>query len=509
MSYVMGIDIGTYESKGVLVDPRGRILIQHAVAHRLDIPNRGWAEHDAELTWWHDFKWLSNKLLKDARSRYGIRSEDVKAVGVSTIAPALLPIDKNGIPLRKAILYGIDTRAEQEITELNQLGGEEKIFEIAGQSLSSQAAGPKILWIRKHEPEIYSKTYQFLCGSGYLVYKLTNECVIDRYTAINYAPLFDIRSQTWNPDMVSLITDADKLPPPAWSTDIVGKVTLNASIETGLAPGTKVIAGTADAMSEAISIGAVHEGDLMMMYGSSTFFILTTDQIPKTKQLWPNLHVIPGKHTLTGGTATAGSLTRWFVDQCLGRDPSGASAGMTVEEAYVYMTEQAGLSPPGANGLITLPYFSGERTPVHDAFAKGMIFGLSLNHTTADLYRSLVEGISYSIRHNFEAMNQLGVSINRVVAVGGGVKSPLWLQSVSDICQVRQTIPKVTVGASYGNAYICAMAMGWHHNLSDVDHWVEIDRSVDPRREHLELYERYYDVYRRLYEQTHSLMKVL
>ncbi|REK76668.1 FGGY-family carbohydrate kinase [Paenibacillus paeoniae] len=510
MSYVMGIDIGTYESKGVLVDRNGKIVAQSAVPHQLEIPHRGWAEHDAESTWWHDFKLLSQSLLHKAQMEYGITKDEIEAVGVSSIAPAVLPIDKTGAPLRKAILYGVDTRAEREITALNESAGEEQIFEIAGQALTSQAAGPKIKWIKDREPEVYEQTSKFLCGSGYLVYKLTGQYIMDRYTAVNYAPLFDIRTLEWNSDMVASITDAEKLPELTWSTDIVGAVTASAAEETGLAPGTKVIAGTADAMSEAISIGAIHQGDLMMMFGSSTFFILTTDKIMKTKQLWPNVHVVPGANTLTGGTATAGSLTRWFVDQCLGRNAgSGEASGWSVDQAYTYMTEQAGLSPPGANGLITLPFFSGERTPIHDASAKGMMFGLSLNHTTADMYRSLLEGISFSIRHNFDVMKSLGASVQRVVSVGGGVKNQLWLQSVSDICGVRQAIPEVTVGAAYGNAFICGMALGWHDKLEEIDAWVKIVRYIEPQSDQQELYERYYKIYHRLYEGTKELMKEL
>nr|WP_255654434.1 FGGY-family carbohydrate kinase [Cohnella sp. REN36] len=510
----MGIDIGTYESKGVIADRDGRVLAQAATPHRLEIPRRGWAEHDAEATWWHDFKVLSRTLLAEAGDRHGIRPEEVKAVGTSAIAPALLPVDRQGRPLRKAILYGIDTRAEQEIAELNAMLGEQAVWQVAGQALTSQAAGPKIRWIRNREPEIYARTDKFLCGSGYLVYKLTGEYVIDRYTAVNYAPLFDIRSLDWHEGTVSRITDPDKLPRLAWSCDIVGTVSPEAAQETGLTPGTRVVAGTADAMAEAISVGAVRQGDLMLMYGSSTFFILTTDAILQTKQLWPNVHAVPGLHTLTGGTATAGSLTRWFVDQHPAplpahRIPGGPANFRTLDEAYTYWTDQAGRSPPGANGLLTLPFFSGERTPIHDASAKGTLFGLSLHHTAGDVYRSLLEGISFSIRHNLETMKDLGAPIERVMAVGGGVKNRLWLQSVSDICQLPQAIPKVTVGAAYGNAYICSLALGWHRSLQEVERWVAIDNILKPAADHSELYEKRYTLYRNLYEQTRNLMKEL
>jgi xylulokinase len=511
MAYVIGIDIGTYESKGVLVDQSGKLLVRASLAHRLEIPRRGWAEHDAEQTWWHDFSCLSKTILREAKERYGIAPEDIAAVGTSSIAPAVVPVNKKGAPLRKAILYGVDTRAEKQILQLNQQMGEEKIFQVSGQALSSQSAGPKILWIRQEEPQVYEQTAKFLCGSGYIVYKLTGEHVIDRYTAASYSPLFDVHTLAWNTELARQITELDKLPRLAWSNEVVGTVTRKAAEETGLAPGTKVIAGTADALSEAISVGAVHTGDLMMMYGSSTFFILAAGSLPQTRSLWANLHAVPDRYTITGGTATAGSLTRWFVDQWMADLPkeNGSSGGMSVDQAYTFLTRLAEESPPGANGLITLPYFSGERTPIHHASAKGIFFGLSLHHTKADMYRSILEGIAFSIRHNMDEIRSLQVPINRVVAVGGGVKNRLWLQSVSDICQIRQAIPEITIGASYGNAFLCALGLGWYKELGDMNQWVKVGSEIEPQQTHLELYERYYHLYHRLYQQTKELMDEL
>ncbi|MED4782849.1 FGGY-family carbohydrate kinase [Brevibacillus choshinensis] len=512
VAYVLGIDIGTYESKGALVDEAGKLLVSEAVAHRLEIPQRGWAEHDAEQTWWHDFTQLSKAITQKAADKYGIRPEEIKAVGVSSIAPAVVPVDVEGKPLRKAILYGVDTRSQKQVHDLNEQIGEERIFQVAAQSLSAQSAGPKILWIRQEEPHVYERTAKFLCGSGYLVYKLTDEQIIDRYTAASYAPLFDIHQLKWSTELASAICELDQLPRLTWSHEIVGEVTRQAADQTGLAQGTKVIAGTADALSEAISVGAVHKGDLMLMYGSSTFFILVAPHLPKTQTLWANLHAVPGSHTITGGTATAGSLTRWFIDQRLsvaGQRGDPSTGGMTVDEAYTYATKLAEQSPPGANGLLTLPYFSGERTPIHHATAKGVFFGLTLHHTQSDMYRSILEGISFSIRHNMDEIRSMQVPIHRAVAVGGGVKNRLWLQSVSDICQMTQVIPEITLGAAYGNAFLCALGLGWHRDITEMDQWVRVKEEITPQEAHQPLYERYYELYHRLYRQTRDLMDEL
>jgi xylulokinase len=508
----MGIDIGTYESKGVLVDQAGRMLVYASIPHRLEIPRRGWAEHDAEATWWHDCTHLSQKIIREAASEHSISAAEIAAVGISSIAPAIVPVDVQGKPLRKAILYGVDTRAEKQIRQLNQTWGEETIFQKTGQCLSSQSAGPKILWIREEEPDVYEQTSKFLCGSGYIVFKLTDEYVIDHYTAASYTPLFDVHGLRWDSELARGITDLEKLPRLAWSHEVVGTVTKKAAEATGLAPGTKVIAGTADALSESISVGAVHTGDLMLMYGSSTFFILVTDLLLQTRKMWPNLHAVPGLKTITGGTATAGSVTRWFVDQWMGERTAGEgqpSGAMSIDQAYTRLTRLAEQSPPGSNGLITLPYFSGERTPIHHAQAKGMLFGLSLHHTRQDMYRSILEGTAFSIRHNLDEIRGLGADINRVVAVGGGVKNRLWLQVVSDICQVRQAVPNITIGASYGNAFLCALGLGWYDQLGEMDQWVKVEDEISPRRTHFDLYQHYYQLYHRLYQQTKDVMDQL
>lgn len=502
MSYVMGIDIGTYESKGVLVDREGKMVAYQSLPHTLEIPQHGWAEHDAEETWWHAVKTLSKALIAEGEKTAGFRASHIEAIGISTIGPAVVPIDQDGNALRKAILYGIDTRASAEIDELNQKIGPANILRKGGHYLSSQSAGAKILWIRNQEPGVYEKTATFLSGNGYLVFKLTGECVIDAYTACAFSPLFDLQKQRWDEEHCAYVTEREKLPRIVWSHEIIGCVTPEAAEATGLPAGTKVIAGTADAMSESISVGAVNQGDMMIMYGSSTFFIQVIDAPTQTAKFWPSVHAVPQLHTLTGGTSTAGSITRWFVDQWL-------QPGETRDEAYTRLTHLAEQSNPGANGLLMLPYFSGERTPIHHLQARGTWFGLTLKHTTGDLYRAILEGIGYSIRHNIEEMRLAGYPPRKLVAIGGGTKNRLWLQAVSSICRVEQYIPKVTYGAAYGDAFLAALGLGWYDKLEEIDSWVDYTEIIEPQTKDAEVYETYYQLYREIYEQTKKSMDVL
>ena len=498
--YLLGIDVGTYASKGVIVDPDGEVIASATVQHELSIPRRGWAEQDAEGVWWHDFVVICRQMLDEA----DVRPEEILAVGVSAIAPCVLPVDADGEPLRPAILYGVDTRASQEIAELERVLGRDAIFENSVLHLSSQAAGPKILWIRNNEPEIWERTETILTGSGYLVFKLTGEKVLDLYTATGYAPLLDVHNKTWSEEMAAPITPLDKLPRLAWSVEVVGAVTPGAATETGLAPGTPVIAGTADAASEALSAGLSLSGDLMVMYGSSMFFIQKTDKLVATERLWGAVFLEQGTYAVAAGMSTSGSLTRWFRDHLAPEELAAeATGGLNAFEALARL---ASSSPPGANRLVTLPYFSGERTPINDPDARGLIIGLTLSHTRADLYRSLLEGVGFGIRHNIDAMGEEGVPPQRILAVGGGTKNSLWLQIVSDIANIEQRVPDQQYGACYGDAFMAGVGIDFFDDTADCVQWVDYRHIVRPRSDVGKAYDAQYEIYRQVYEETASSM---
>src|SRR4029077_10840348 len=237
MNATLGIDIGTYESKGVIVDSDGRVLASAARPHELIVPRAGWAEHRAEQDWWGDFVWLSRRLLVDS----GLGASEVKAVGASAIGPCMLPVDADGAPLMNAVLYGVDTRAAREIEDLTASIGADRILSLGGNALTSQAVGPKIQWLKLNRPDIYAKARMFLNATSFLVHRLTGRFVTDHYSASNVAPLYDIEQRTWNDSLAQDITDLERLPDIAWTTEIAGGITRQAAEETGLALGTPVI----------------------------------------------------------------------------------------------------------------------------------------------------------------------------------------------------------------------------------------------------------------------------
>jgi xylulokinase len=411
----------------------------------------------------------------------------------------MLPVDASGKPLRPGVLYGVDTRATREIADLNERYGTQAIFEVGGSMLTTQAAGPKILWLRRNEPEVYAATAFFHSASDFIVLRLTGNHVMDAYTASQYNPLFDIHAGGWIDRFAEEITDLERLPRVAWSSEVAGEVTREAAAETGLAPGTPVTVGTVDAVAEAVSVGAIHPGDLMVMYGTTAFFILATDAIAGHPSMWAVNHALPGVYGMAAGMATTGALTRWFRDN-FARDLGGEVDG---GGAYSALAREAAGAPPGSLGLIVLPYFSGERTPINDPEARGVICGLTLAHNRGHVYRAILEGTAYGIAHNLDAMREAGGQARRILAVGGGTKNDVWLQIVSDVSGLPQQVPAQTIGASYGDAFLAGLAAGIIPSLDVLDStWVRIQRTVQPDAARGELYRDYYAVYRRLYGDT-------
>jgi len=498
--YLLGIDVGTYSSKGVLVTTEGEVAAEHIAPHGLSMPRPGFFEHDADGVWWHDLVAIVRCLL----AKSGINPRQILAVGTSAIGPCVLPISAAGRPLRPGILYGIDTRSAAEIAHLEQVLGKQNIFHRSAANLDSQAAGPKILWIRNNEPEIYAKTRWFLTGQAYLVYKLTGVPSIDIYSACCYAPLFDIYNFGWYPDVAEHIAPLSRLPQACWSCEIIGGVTAAAAAETGLAPGTRVIAGTIDAAAEAVSAGVARFGDMMLMFGSSIFFIMKTAELSKTRRFWSANFLEKNTYAFMGGMSTAGSLTTWFRDQFAQAEVAREQAGG--ENAYAVLAAEAAGSPAGAGGLVALPYFAGERTPLHDPKARGVLFGLNLKHTRGDVYRAILESVGFGICHNLAAMRAEGLNPERIIAVGGGTRNDLWMQLVADIAAVELAIPQQLIGASYGDAFMAGVGIGLFRDLTEISRWVKTKKVVSPDRAAHEQYALNYKVFRALYESNRSLM---
>jgi xylulokinase len=491
----IGVDVGTSETKAVLDARGGQRLAEPAPRGALHNPRPGWAEHDADTDWWGNFC----AVVKEVLARSDISPAEIAAVGCSGIGPCVLPVDQDVRPLGPGILYGIDTRASAQIAQLDDELGAAAILERTGNALTSQSAGPKVAWLRDERPEVFAAAAMFHTCQSFLVAKLTGEHVMDHTTAAYWGPFYDIRANTWIDDWVSGTVEPERLPRLVWPTEVVGHVGADAARACGLAIGTPVIAGAPDAPAEAISAGVLGPGDVMVMYGSSIFIIAVVGESIVDPRMWAAPFVFEGTSIVAGGTSTAGTLTRWLIELLSGDHDSAA-----ISDHYGEFAAWAAASPAGANGLDLLPYLSGERTPIHDPDARGVIFGLSLRHTRADIARAALEGIAQGIRRNVEVMLEIGVPIERIRAVGGGVRNGAWLQAVSDCLARRQEVVSQR-GAAYGDAILAAIGVGALRR-EDVPSWLQVDRVVEPDPEQAGLYDRQASRQRRLYESTRTLM---
>lgn len=292
-----------------------------------------------------EFCSISRELIEQS----SVTASDIRAVGASGIGPCMLPVDEYGAPLMNAVLYGVDTRAAVEIEELTAEIGLERLMREGGNALTSQSVGPKILWLKKKHPEIFDCTHKFLNSSSFLVHRLTGNYTIDHYSAAGFSPLYDVERQDWSDDFAHRIVSRERLPKILWTTDIAGTVTSEAADVTGLAVGTPVIAGTIDAAAEAVSVGVQKSGEMMVMYGSTMFIILVTDQRIADSRLWYAPWLFRGEHACMSGTSTSGTLTRWFQEQ-FAREVPAASALQT-------LAEEAASSPPGRKGFCAALFF--------------------------------------------------------------------------------------------------------------------------------------------------------
>ncbi len=483
---LLGIDIGTSSSKGVLARPDGTVVAVATRPHELSLPRSGWAEHDAETVWWADFAEICAELLPQAAA-------PIAAVCVSGIGPCLLPADAAGQPLRPAILYGIDTRATREIEELTAHYGADTLLARGGSLLTSQAVGPKLAWLRRHEPEVWARTRYFFMANSFIIHRLTGEYVLDHHSASQCDPLYDLQENHWIEDWAEDVAPGLPLPRLLWPAEVAGTVSAAGAQATGLPAGTPVVAGTIDAWAEAASVGVLEPGDLMLMYGTTMFLVEVVTQPRPHRALWSTAGVFPGTYSLAAGMATSGALTAWL------RDIAGGLP-------YETLVGEAAAVPAGAEGLVVLPYFAGERTPIFDTQARGVIAGLTLRHGRGHLYRALLEATGYGIRHIFEAMRDAGGGGRRLVAVGGGTKGGLWTQIVADVTNRPQILPGETIGASYGDALLAAVGVG----LAAPDGaWNPPAAVVEPDPATRAVYDTLYAIYRDLYPATRSAAHAL
>lgn len=493
MRCTLGVDVGTSSTKGVLVGDDGTIVASATRAHDVVRPRSGWVEMDADI-WWDEFVSIAQELVS------AMPDAEIAAVGVSGMGPCVLLADADDRPVRPAILYGVDTRSGAQIARMNDELGLDEITRIGGSALTSQAAGAKIAWVADEEPDAYAAAVRLFMPASWLARRLTGAYVLDHQSASQTTPLYDIENERWYEPWWQRYASSIEQPRLTWAGDIAGTVTDAAAEATGIPLGTPVITGTIDAWTEAVSVGAHEASDLMLMYGTTMFMVFTDavatgEETLRTPSMWTTAGAFPGTRNLAGGLSTSGALTAWLKD--------------LTDADYPQLLAEAEASGPGADGLLMLPYFAGERTPIQDPDARGVIAGLTLQHTRGDLYRAALEATALGVRHNVETMRAAGADIRRIVAVGGGTQGRLWMQVVSDVTGLVQEVPATTIGASYGAAFLAASAIAADGAAPVISDWNPIAETINPDPDLADFYDTLFDRYVRLYEASKDVVHEL
>jgi xylulokinase len=486
---LLGIDIGTTATKAVLADPEGGVEAEASYPSRLLSPHPGWAEESPE-EWWQNVCALVPGLLRDANAS----QDTVAAVGVSGMVPTLICLDEEGGPLRPSIQQN-DARASREIEELRQILADKNVLERTGSDITQQSIGPKVLWLHRHEPEVMENTAA-ICGSyDFIVRRMVGG---GRSTEANWAlesGLYDLVDERWAKDICAACnTDLSWLGEVSKPSEVVGEV---ANTDNGLALGTPVVAGSADHVASAFSAGLVEEGDLLVKLGGAGDILFTSSDPVVDKRLFLDYHPMPGKYLPNGCMAASGSVIRWFQEELAGN----ASLEELDREA-----EEAGV---GAGGIVALPYFLGEKTPINDPQARGMFVGLHLGHRRGHLFRAILESIAFGFAHHVEILRELGLEPRRVRVTNGGSRSRVWKQIVADVLGLPLEPIYQHPGSSLGAAFAAGMGIGVFERWDEIERFVSLEERIEPDEENHLRYRELYQLFRSLYpalkEQQHVL----
>lgn len=481
----LGVDIGTTACKAVLLDDHARSVAEAEHVHDLISLHPAWAEEDTE-DWWRGTVATVGQVLA------GRDPSGVRAVGVSGMVPALVLLDRNGIPIRRSIQQN-DARAVDEIRFFRERLPEEDLFRRTGATWNQQVIPPKLQWIRRHEPESWRRIRR-ICGSyEHLTCRLAGAV----YTEANWAlesGMWDALDEAWFAPVLDLLD----LPPGAIGPvrrahEIVGEVTGGAAGETGLREGTPVVAGSADHIAAALAAGLLAEGQAVLKFGGAGDFLYAVDGFRPLRELFIDYHDLPGLFVINGCMATSGSLVKWFRDR------------FHPGESYSELDLAASGIQPGSDGLVLLPYFLGEKTPLHDPEARGTVLGLTLSHSPAHLYRAILEGVAYAFRHHVEVLEAAGHRITQFYVMDGGARSALWRRITASVLgREVYHLEGGHAGSAYGVAFVAGVAAGlwpWERIRSQA----VIAGVTEPDQAAASVYADGYGVYRETYRRLKDL----
>lgn len=495
MRYVIGVDIGTSGTKTVLFDEKGTSIESYLVEYPLIQPKIGWAEQDPE-DWWN----ATYTSIKAVITKSGINPEDIKGVGLSGQMHGLVLLDSNNNVLRNSIIW-CDQRTVAEATDLTEKIGHDRLVEITGNPALTGFTAAKILWVKKNEPEIYSKTAKILLPKDYIRFKLTGEFATEVSDASGMQ-LMDIKNRCWSDEILEkLDIDKNLLGKMYESCEVTGTITKEASNLSALIEGTIVVGGAGDQAAGAVGNGIVKSGIISSTIGTSGVVFAHMDdiQIDKDGRIHTLCHAVPGKWHVMGCTQGAGLSLKWFRDNFCHAEMDTAD-GMNVDP-YFLMDKQAEKVEPGCEGLMYLPYLMGERSPHNDPNAKGVFFGISAKHTKYDMLRAVMEGVSYSLNDCMKVVKEMGIDASEVRASGGGGKSKLWRQMQADMFGCDINTINVSEGPALGVALLAAVGAGIYNSVPEAcEATISVKETMKPISENIDCYNKYFPIFQDIYK---------
>lgn len=490
---VLGLDIGTTSTIGILIEVTGKILGMASRPVTLNSPHPGWAEEDPK-EWWDNVCGITGELLHTS----GINARSIAAIGVTGMLPAVVLLDSGDALLRPSIQQS-DGRCGKQVADLRAEWDETSFIAKAGNGINQQLVGAKLRWIEEHEPDVHARIATVFGSYDYINWQLTGEKAVEQNWALE-AGFTDIATGLIDDELVSLArAPRSAIPRKSVSHAVLGHVTAQAAAATGLAEGTPVVGGAADLVASALGAGIVNPGDVLLKFGGSVDVLIATGKAVPDPRMFLDYHLVPGLYMPNGCMSTGGSGLNWFAKTFAGAEAlTAASLGLTVHQ---YLDRLAEDCAPGSDGLTILPYFLGEKTPIHDAAARGVFDGLTFSHGIGHLWRALLESYAYAIVHHIEVLNDMGHRTDNFVVSDGGSNSKIWMQIVADVLQ--RPLQRLTghPGSCLGAAWTAAIGAGLTEDWSGIDRFVSHSDRLEPDTGNVRVYRagymRFRDLYRR------------
>lgn len=504
MRYLIGIDLGTSGTKTVLFDETGKGVTSATVEYPMFQPQNGWAEQDPG-DWWNACVSTLRQVMEASR----VPKEQVAGIGISGQMHGLVMLDEAGKVLRNSIIW-CDGRTAAECAEITKTIGAKRLIEItANPALTGFTAG-KILWVRRHEPEIYARCRHILLPKDYLRYKLTDTFATEVSDASGMN-LLDVPGRRWSREVLEkLEINPELLPSLHESCEITGTVTQEAALQTGLAAGTPVVGGAGDNAAAAIGTGVVKAGKAFTTIGTSGVIFAHSDTvtIDPAGRVHTFCSAVPGAFAVMSCTLAAGGSLQWFRNNfCAAEMQTAVGLG---KDPYYLMDQQAERVPIGAGRLLFLPYLMGERSPLLDPDARGVFFGLSGMHTRQDMLRAVMEGVVYSLRQCLDVLQDMGLGFSEMLATGGGGSSPLWRQMMADLYSCPVTTIQNREGPALGVAILAGVGARVYPSVqSACENIIRTNAPQQPIPENTAAYLPFYNLYQEVYQSLKLQFKTL